>query len=1004
MDVIKRALKVYSGEGPQIVFFTILAVLMQAGVSIGLSVADSLFLTRVGPDQLPVVYVLTPAAMFVLVPLLSFLTSRIGMNRVFDLVQVLIAAFGFLFFLLLSVGPDSLNIYYLIRLYSYIWLVSLYTVYWNYLDSYFQILDAKRLFPIFGGGLAIGSGLGGAVVSLLSSYIPLSVFFLIWSGIAGASLFAGIVIRKKFRVIESEETSEESFIQLTSQVIGHARKSSYVILINILLLLTLVLATFAEFQYLGVFTAGRSEQEIASLYGELFVYVNIFNLFVAFFLFNKLVVRLGVKNTLLIQPFIFLFAFSFFYFFGGFTAAVFAFVAYHGFMQSFDNNNWNFLFNAVSSEARKQVRTFTEGLMDPVATAFAGSMLILFSVSTDTEWLKIASIAVSVVHIGIALSVRLKYPQAMQKNLQKQWLDFSLSQDEIQNRFTETDLDFFQMSAVNKNEKQAVTSLYFLSASRKPAALEGLITLYERGLNEQELQKVLVRILDGDDSFVVQRAVMWSQEAELPLSVLRELGSHALLPSRRVLPFLTQENPQARQTAVVTLWNSREILDNFLGLDELRSLLEADRSDRLAAIQALGYTRNETYAHYLATVIRDGDPELRLTAVESMVRLAGPSSSRLIPVLLELLKSGSETEAGLALEGLGKIADAESVAPMLSLASSMRPADKRKIELIAQSIGLKSVPALVAVLGDRNQSHQARSLAARTLARLSFAQLELMVADIAKHEIQKAYDNLHRSEILSSSGSGNTDSGKLLIGYYHSNYKEVCNFILEILALAGRVPNYEQIASALQSGNARLIGDSVEMLEQNVSYRVFRNLLPLVDSRTTRERLDFYKKHFAVADLTEPVILEDAIRNGTDAEQAVAAYHIYNTADDSSRDMVIRRIHRLGTNPGHIFRTVFRELIEHHNTGKAIKFSLVQKMSVLQSDPVLSGLSPDYLAGLAEHLENRESGKSGPHPFDRSYKVNGKDIILEGRHIESMVVRDPKAGVVILSNLAGRKS
>jgi hypothetical protein len=52
--VVLRFLKIHDGEGQKVLQLTVIGALLQAGVAIGLSAADSLFLTHLGAEKLPV--------------------------------------------------------------------------------------------------------------------------------------------------------------------------------------------------------------------------------------------------------------------------------------------------------------------------------------------------------------------------------------------------------------------------------------------------------------------------------------------------------------------------------------------------------------------------------------------------------------------------------------------------------------------------------------------------------------------------------------------------------------------------------------------------------------------------------------------------------------------------------------------------------------------------------------------------------------------------------------
>lgn len=989
MAFIQRLFKVYPGEGRRLLLFTLLAALLQAGVAVGLSIADSVFLSRLGASSLPIVYVIAPVVMVLFVPFLSFSTARMGIDRVFDLIQYILIGGGLFFFVALSgwfpaLGESSIVLY-LLRLYAYIWLVSLFTLFWNLVDGYFDILDAKRLYPIFGGGLAIGSALGGGLVTAFSGVIGSHWIFLLWPLMAVLSIFVAMHLRRTERKIDDDvEQNNEGFLEQNSKVLKTAGKSSYVLLINLVMFGTLILTTFTEFQYLDIFAANATEQQLATKFGQLFLVVNLVSVVINFFLFNRIIVLIGVKNALLVQPAIYLIAFVFFYFEGGEKAAIFGFLAYHGFYLSFDANNWNFLFNASPSEVKKEIRTFTEGLMDPLATAVAGFILLLAgsTMAGSVDWFSLENLAaiglgLAFLHMGVAFLLRNRYPTAIMENLRKEWLNFSLSRKELREKFSEADLESFQLDSLNPDSAAHFSSIRFLGLRRKAAALESLILSFSEDPRRQtERSEILAEILEEEDSFVVQRVIQWAEQEQqsFPVSVLRELGSHGLIPSRKAMPLLASDSAGDREAAVVALWNSRDLQDNFMALDELRTLLDGSEEEKASAISAFGFTNKESYAHSLVAYLDDPSAEMRSRALESIRMLVGPASSRLIPRILRTMEHASEEDRFRGIEILERIQDAESLFPLFRMAQEFNPRQRRRVEMFARSLGLKSVPAIVAVLDNDTLPYRSRSLAARTLSHLSFAQLDSMVAEIVNTEIQTSYLYLDRAYLLQHSEE--TSPSIQLLGQYYQDMQQVTlEFVLELLALAGRIPDYEQIAASLRSANPRMRGDSIETLEQSVHRTVFRNILPLVDSRPLEEKIQFYYRNFSGSRDSAQAILEKALKSKNDLEKALASQALYESRGEKSLD----RIYRSEPFSGPIARSVYLSLSE----GPDHPMNPVERLQALKSEPVLGGLSVLNLRSPAVEAtyrvaDNTTLYKSGDPAEALFLAVQGKFEVSSG--------------------------
>ncbi|MEW6754455.1 MAG: hypothetical protein AB1505_26250, partial [Candidatus Latescibacterota bacterium] len=366
-------------------------------MAVGTTIASALFLANVGAARLPIIYLVLPVIMLVLTPVLSYLTRRIGLDRLVDAVLCVLAVGGVAFYLVLaSAGAQQVRVIsYVLQFYASLWYIYLYTLFWNFADEYFDILDAKRLFSVMTGGISLGGMLGGGLVVGLLPILEVADLFIVWTVLTLLTFPLLRFMRRRYRRIEAEEEEQErsGFLGQVRHMAAMCRDSRYVMTLIILSLCMLFMSTTCEFLYLGVFSdfgkasAGspgllgtwfpqpQNAEELAALLGKLTGVTNVFGLVVTLFLFSRVVGFLGVRNTMLIQPLVYLAVFLLFRTDGVYQAAVFGFLAYQGIQASIDLNNYNFVLNAVPSEAKKSIRTFMEGLLEPLAGSLAGLFL-----------------------------------------------------------------------------------------------------------------------------------------------------------------------------------------------------------------------------------------------------------------------------------------------------------------------------------------------------------------------------------------------------------------------------------------------------------------------------------------------------------------------------------------------------------------------------------------------------------------------------------------------------
>ncbi len=91
---INRLFHVQPGEWVKLLQFGLLALLLNAGIGIGFSASDAAFISNVGPDKLPIIFMLTPAVMLVYTALFSYLMVRYSIDRVVDITLGMLFAGG----------------------------------------------------------------------------------------------------------------------------------------------------------------------------------------------------------------------------------------------------------------------------------------------------------------------------------------------------------------------------------------------------------------------------------------------------------------------------------------------------------------------------------------------------------------------------------------------------------------------------------------------------------------------------------------------------------------------------------------------------------------------------------------------------------------------------------------------------------------------------------------------------------------------------------------------
>ncbi len=969
-----RICRVYEGEGGKVVLFSLVGGLLQAGVAIGFAASDSLFLSNLGSQKLPYVYFILPAVMFLVAPLVSYLTQKLGVYRLQTVTNFILFAGGVCIALIdetaLAGHPLGWLYYYGIKIYSSIFYICVFTIYWNFVDAYFDILSAKRLFPVFSGMGMVGATAGGyAVTAFMDHGWAVSNLYLIWAGLGLAANLPMWRIGKRFSYIEAEEEEETSAFWDQIRTVGRAyRKTKYVLFFTLSSFSLMFITNICEFQYMRAFELRYTdERELAKLFGYLFMYVNIFNTVVTFIVFNRLVTRIGVRNTALIQPTAYIVTFvAFIAVYGNvnpmFYAAIFAFFAFQGVQTAIEYNNYNLMLNPVPKGVKARVRAFTEGVSDPVGGALAGLCLLVLDryLSWNHLQVSVAAVGLTAVYMGIVLCLRHHYVGAMLGNLRKEWLDFSEADAEIFEDMDEPEIETLVRQGASEDLENAVAACRILWLKDRKRAVRMLLQLLERG-GGAELEciyEVLAEMLAARDGEVLLILIDWvmNHERDVSNAVIQELGRYHLIPTEITLRMLKSRHREARGTATAVLWNSWDVEQGCLASTALRSLLEGGDKERVAGIRSLGHTGQSRYAIYLTKYLHDPEPEVRRAAQIAVADLADSSTAGILPTILSALDEDDEAVRSAGFQALERIRDSNAIPLMLSKARSFSPFERRKAQQAIARMELRSVPACAQVLCDVTYPYAGRSIAVRAVARSAFAQLQYLVPKLVEAEVPRAYQMLQYHAALEALETPSYGL-EVLSRFYRDEQITTLEFILEILALGGQLPSHELIATSLRSKSPKTRGNAMETLEQAVDRSTFNLLLPLIDGRAIEDRIAFYLRHYKADRMSPEKVLNAAWDSHVEVERSAAAQAQWELAASgwmpagsaATEDFQLSRVReRLGYGIGaasSLVRDTVFSILQHEGDRSALRNS-IQRTAILARTRLFSQISTMDLFSL----------------------------------------------------------
>lgn len=839
----QRLFHVLPEERGKVLHFALLAGLLQTGVAIGTTAADSLFLAHLGAGRLPIVYLGMPVVMVCYAPVYSLLLERLGIDRLVQLTLAALVCGGTALGLANSLAgaqPPAWLLY-VGKFYAGMWFIALYTLFWNFADACFSLRDGKRLYGIVAAGGSLGGIAGSGCVSALAHLIDPGRMYLAWAACALLTMPVFANLRRSHQPIESEHHDEAEAggrQPVLRVVLATFRESRFALWVTVLCFAAVSLTALLEFLAMGVLSEGRTAGELAALLGRLQALAYVLTLVINLVLFSRVVGSLGVPTTAAILPLAYLAGFGLLYFQPGPVAAIVAFYAYQAVLPGIDYNNVNLLFNAVPARAKAILRTFVEAMAEPLATAFTGVVLLSLATRLGASHLAIAGVLAAAGALAIALLLRVEYVTALAENLRRDWLNFGDAKRDWSATLTPADRALLHRQARDGSRAQQRVAADLLWRTRDPAApaiLRRLLSTASPG-EAPQLRPAIALLLQADDAESVAETRRWLSGPDAPTEpeIVDEFTAAGLIAPRRVQAWQQADAAQPGTAAPVPQWESAELEASEDTLAQIRDMLEGsprERSWGLRSISDLGAPR---YAEEILRFLADPDLSVRTEAFRTIAKLATPATPHLVELMLPRLGETTSEQRHLVFRLAARVGDDRALAALLRAADTFTAAEARALEAMLVELGPKALPPVLQVLRETSSPQAARSVAVRALSRIDLSQLVRLADELVDAGLIEAERHLDSCRALVSPGAETAGPVAVLARWYHDGALESIGFALEVLNRSGRLPDCDLIRASLLSGSARDRANALETLQQSCTRAVFDRILYVVEQSQPR--------------------------------------------------------------------------------------------------------------------------------------------------------------------------
>ncbi|MGI9546621.1 MAG: Npt1/Npt2 family nucleotide transporter [Flavobacteriaceae bacterium] len=396
----------------QIILFLVITTLLLLKPTV-----NSLFLSALSADALPVAFILTAifaaaGSKFYDLSLEKFRLNSIILNTLIGTV-ILIVFFALAFHYKIESPVLMYTVYVFVAIYGL--LVA--SQFWLVTNLVYNIRQAKRAFGFIGAGGIAGGILGGYLTSFLahlmpSEYILFVAAFLVLCCVPLYKMFwkhelsiSGVISLSRGE--DSKVKSRTPFI-----IIKNSKLLTYITLVTGL---SVLIAKLIDYQYSDFATRYLDDtEELSSFFGIWLSNISIISLLIQLYLTERILKTFSVGSTLLIMPAGILLGSVLLLVIPELWVVVFIKVVDGSFKQSVNKSAKELIFMPVPFEAKKKTKSFIDVVVDSVATGIAGIILFFFirAFEVSSAYVSIIIIVMLVIEIQLILKLKTAYRES----------------------------------------------------------------------------------------------------------------------------------------------------------------------------------------------------------------------------------------------------------------------------------------------------------------------------------------------------------------------------------------------------------------------------------------------------------------------------------------------------------------------------------------------------------------------------------------------------------------
>ncbi|MGM0440413.1 MAG: hypothetical protein ACQEP8_04805 [Chlamydiota bacterium] len=829
VKLLRRLFHLYPGEECQSLALALQGIIWAFGTAAADTLSDALILSHLGAEKLPQIFIATSLMMLTVAVIVLCALNRFKLNLIYQAILATGVVFYAAAYASMFIVSTGAWFWIALKIFTYPFFIILVTCYWSFIDQYYSLQAAKRLFCLFSSSIFLGVAVAGQIINL-DLLTPQQIFLLT------AFCLSMCIVCIKMTTAKLKAYHDTSDHEHSSQGISLKKllvtvlTSRFTILLFGACMLSQLLEIVTEYQYMSAFenhflelcSAESYEATLTRFFGAMRGWVSLGDILFTVFIYGRAVKAFGVNNSTFIIPVLFFFLFTSWLMGNHIWMPILGFAIVEGLLYTIDDNNISLLLNGVPVNLKDKVRVICESFVQPIGMLISATLLLFFQ-----HQAKILGFILAAIALFFAYLLRRNYFQAIWSNLYQHAIRFErtisdwlqlLDNQELKD--TKHNLLLKLHQSTNQEDKLLILEVLFNSQDR--GLLPYLIAEVNKLSPPEQITAltVLSRSTVSTDSLVVKfiKELLYKNNYQpLERKLLLYLAEHELLTFEE----FTLRYPYYSN-------NFSEMLES------------EDPADLRLALIIIGFTKDVKYLEIILPLLRHPSQQIASTAARIIYLLVKEYNTSCCNTIIETLTLSSDTTIRkFCLKALGKIGDPSTCTDIIKGSIFFRPAERRLTEEVLTNICRNNLDDLYDILANQSFHPRSRILAGKVLGCLDLPFLRRNLYNLLAAEIDQAYFYYYWVHSLPSSYPDYDLS--MLSDTLLSQYYSIVDFIIQLLGVAGSVEDSEYLSHSWHSKNPKVRGIVMETLEKTCEAKLFRLLKPLLcDEIPHQEKMNIY--------------------------------------------------------------------------------------------------------------------------------------------------------------------